>query len=222
VALAGVYFQQTAAASASHLHFNDGTFSLGAPFLKTLANSTGRLFWFWGLLAGTMLMAWRARHLWKLGAIAAAWIVVTFLPYSFLTYMPRVPSRHTYFASAGLALIVGAWLWTMWERRGPGRRWAVGALAAVIVIHNCGYIWTRKHRQFTERARPTVRLIEYGRTVGGPVPVRCFPYAMVLAELALDIELGKRMEVTSTPGAGFCLDEPTPKASASTVKLLAN
>ena len=30
------------------------------------------------------------------------------MPYSFLTYMPRLPSRHTYLASVGLAFIVAA------------------------------------------------------------------------------------------------------------------
>lgn len=219
--LAGVYFYGAAAAASNHLHFNDGTFSVRAPFWKTLAISTGRLFWFWGFLAAGTLVVWRATRYTKLAIVAAAWIVVTFLPYSFLTYMPRVPSRHTYFASAGLALVVGAWLWMLWERRGPGRRWVFGALAAIVIIHNCGYIWTRKHRQFAERAAPTERLIEYGRTVKGPVPVRCFPYPMVLAELALDIQLGKTMEITKTPGAGFCENEPgLPVASAT--HILAN
>jgi hypothetical protein len=213
--LAAVYFQGAAGASASHLHFNDGTFSLSAPFWRTIAISTGRLFWFWGLLAVVSLLAWRAVRFWKLAALAAAWIVLTFLPYSFLTYMPRVPSRHTYFASAGLALVVGAWLWMLWERRGPGRRWVVGALAAIIVLHNCGYIWTRKHRQFQERARATEELIEYGRKVDGPVPVRCFPYPLVLAELALDIELGKRMSLSSAPGTGFCMDDPAPPVASA-------
>ncbi len=206
--LAAVYFYGTLAGSANHQHFHDGTFSLRAPFLKTLAISTGRLFWFWGLLAAAMLVAWRASQFWKLGAVAAVWIAITFLPYSFLTYMPRVPSRHTYFASVGLALIVGAWLLTLRERLGPARRWVVGAVAAILVLHNCGYIWTRKHRQFTERAMPTERLLEYGRQVAGPVPVRCFPYPMTVAELALDIELDKRMEIVKKPGEGFCAVDP--------------
>jgi hypothetical protein len=219
-ALAAVYFYGAAAAAASHLHFNDGTFSLRAPFWNTIAISTGRLFWFWGLIAAASLVAWRAAQFSRLAIVAAVWIVFTFLPYSFLMYMPRVPSRHTYFASVGLALIVGAWLWTLWERRGPGRRWVVGALAAVIVIHNCGYIWTRKHRQFAERAAPTELLLEYARKVAGPVPVHCFPYPMVIAELALDIELSKRLEVTKTPVAAFCLHEPArPVASATHVPL---
>ena len=191
-----LYFYGSLAASANHLHYHDGTFSLRAPFLKTLAISTGRLFWFWGCMAAATLAAWRAVRLWKLAAVAAGWIVITFLPYSFLTYMPRVPSRHTYFASAGLALIVGAWLWTLWERRGPGRRWAVGALAAIIVIHNCGYIWTRETPAVhgSGRCRPS-GCSNTARQTPGPVPVRCFPYPMVIAELALDIELGKPMEV---------------------------
>lgn len=205
-AAAVVYYWATAAASATHLHFNDGTFSVKAPFLRTIAISTGRLFWFWGMIAVATLLAWRARRFWKLGAVAAAWIAITFLPYSFLTYMPRVPSRHTYFASVGLALIVGAWLWTLWERRTDRRGWAVVLLAAIIVAHNCGYIWTRKHRQFADRARPTERLVEYGRGVAGPVPVRCFPYPMVIAQLAVEIELGKSIQESDLE-QGFCVDD---------------
>jgi hypothetical protein len=219
--LAGLYFYGSLAASANHLHYHDGTFSLRAPFLKTLAISTGRLFWFWGAIAVATLAAWRPERIGKLAALAAAWIVITFLPYSFLTYMPRVPSRHTYFASAGLALIVGAWLWTLWERRGPGRRWMVGALAAIIVIHNCGYIWTRKHRQYEQRAEATERLLEYGRKTSGPVPVRCFPYPMVIAELALDIELGKPMQVVKDPGQGFCYVDPA-KAVTHAAQIVAD
>jgi hypothetical protein len=205
VVLAGVYFAGDLLAQSTHLHFNDGTFSLRAPFLRTLAFSTGRLFWFWGLIAAAALAWWRPWGYGRLSAVAAAWIAITFLPYSFLTYMPRVPSRHTYFASAGLALLVGSWLWLLWVRRAQRGRWAVVVLAAVIVAHNCGYIWTRKHRQFSDRARPTAALIEYGRKVAAPVPVRCFPYAMVLAELALDIELHKTMEVSNQQG--FCMDD---------------
>jgi hypothetical protein len=203
--LAGAYFWAALAASSTHLHFNDGTFSLHAPFWRTMAISTGRLFWFWGFIAVAALVWWRAVSYVRLAAVAAAWIAITFLPYSFLTYMPRVPSRHTYFASAGLALVVGAWLWTWWERRAANGRWAVVTLAAVIVAHNCGYLWTRKQRQYEERARPTAALTEYGRKFSGPVPVRCFPYAMVLAELTLDIELGKKMEVSKDHG--FCPDD---------------
>ena len=34
------------------------------------------------------------------------WMLITLLPYSLLTYIPYVPSRHTYLAGAGLALLV--------------------------------------------------------------------------------------------------------------------
>jgi hypothetical protein len=38
---------------------------------------------------------------------AVGWMTLGLLHYSFLTYMTRVPSRHTYLAAAGLALLVG-------------------------------------------------------------------------------------------------------------------
>ena len=101
VAAAIPYTLAIFAASATHLHLNDGTFSLHAPFLRVLWNSTARLFWFWGLLSLIVLAAWRVRERISLLLVAAAWVAITFGPYIFLTYMARVPSRHTYFASAG-------------------------------------------------------------------------------------------------------------------------
>ena len=113
-------------------------------------------------------------------------------------------------------------MWTLWERRGPGRRWVVGALAAVMIIHNCGYIWTRKHRQFADRAMPTERLLEFARQTRGPVPVRCFPYPMVIAELALDIELGKQMEVVKNAEAGFCYVDTAKAVTQTAAQVLAD
>jgi len=53
------------------------------------------------------------------------------------------------------------------------------------------------------------------------VPVRCFPYPMTVAERALEIELGKTMEVVKTPGTGFCMDERT-KPIAQAAQVLAD
>jgi hypothetical protein len=46
-ATAVLYFAWGYTARSTHLHYNDGTFSLQAPFVLTLLNSLGRMFWFW-------------------------------------------------------------------------------------------------------------------------------------------------------------------------------
>ncbi len=219
VAIAIPYAWGIFAASATHLHLNDGTFSVHAPVLKVLWNSSVRLFWFWGLLSLIALAAWRVREHAKLVALAAAWIVITFGPYVFLTYMPRVPSRHTYFASAGLSLIVAAAFLAARERFQPRWRWAPAALALVIFAHNCGYLWIVKQRQYAERAEPTERLLQFAQSRPGPIYVHKFPYSVLIAEFAVKVALGKEVIPLEGPShAGekdvYCTDADEPLASA--------
>ncbi len=190
--LAVAYTLAIFAARTGHLHFNDGTFSLSAPFWRTLANSTRRLLWFWGLLALAVVLRLRRRRYRFLLATAAAWVLITFLPYSFLTYMPHVPSRHTYLASVGLSWLVAAGFLTIRRRLAAWRRWAPAALALLVLAHNCGYLWTRKQRQYRERAAPTEALVEFAARTDRPVEVRCFPYAPILAEWVLEIRLNRK------------------------------
>jgi glycosyltransferase involved in cell wall biosynthesis len=169
-----------------HLHFNDGTFSLQAPFMRVVINSIGRLMWFWGVIGIAALGWWRAWKWRTLIAVAAMWMVITLLPYSFLTYMLRVPSRHTYFAGVGASLIVAAALVELWNRTSPSRRLLpVCLLATVILLHNVGYIWTKKHEQFVARAAPTEQLLEHADRTSGPLNIKCFPYDDSVAILAL-------------------------------------
>jgi len=193
VVIAGLYTAGIFAARAGHLHFNDGTFSLSAPFWFTLPNSTRRLLWFWGFLALAAVLWLRRRRYRFLLAAVAAWIGVTLLPYSFLTYMPHVPSRHTYLASVGLSWLVAAGFLTVRLRLARRRSWAPAALAVLVLVHNCGYLWTRKQRQFRERAAPTEALVEFARTTDRPIEVRCFPYAPILAEWVLEMRLGRKV-----------------------------
>jgi hypothetical protein len=172
-------------------HFQDGTFSLHAPVLLVWANSFGRLFWVFGLTSILALSGWREiRKHWQIVAPAMVWIGITLLPYCFLTYMPRIPSRHTYLASAGLSLIVAAGFLALEERCWLYRRWLPGAVAALLILYNCGYLWTRKQAQFVERAEPTEELIRYVKQVKGPVHVHCFPYNFENAQLAVEIGAG--------------------------------
>jgi hypothetical protein len=187
--MAAVYFLLAWMARSNHLHFRDGTFSLAAPFWITLPNSLLRMLWIWGIAALGVL--WRFRRsapVTPIVGIALLWSVITLGPYSFLTYMTRVPSRHTYLASAGLALLVGAAASVLAAEFWPRRRAMLAALAAIVVVHNAGYLWTRKQQQFLERSRATTELVELARKTRGPIVVECFPYALDVAEGAIELE----------------------------------
>ena len=222
--LAMGYAGMTFAGHDRHFHFNDaGTFSLGAPFWMNLSNSYARLMWFWGLLSLLALMVWRRAQYCRMALFAVGWMVITFLPYSFLSYMPHVPSRHTYLASAGLAWVVAAGFLVFYRHvKAPGR-WPAYALAALMLVHNCGYIWVKKRAQYLERAAPTEVLVDFARQAGGPVRVRCFPYVREVAELAVQMRLGKPPSsvIWAKTGSQFspaCLEESRPlrlRASAS-------
>ncbi len=183
------YFGLAWAGRGSHQHFGDGTFALTAPFWITLWNSTGRLLWIWGALALAALAVWHDRAWTRTLKIAAAWVVICLLPYSFLTYMPRIPSRHTYLATAGLAWVVACGF-MVFRQRFQSMRWPVYALGTVIVLHNCGYIWFWKQAQYEERAEPTEALVELARA-GEPVRIECFPYNEGAARLAVEMRLGE-------------------------------
>jgi nitrogen fixation-related uncharacterized protein len=86
-------------------------------------------------LAGIAI--WLARDRWAL------------VPYSFLTYSTQIPSRQTYLAGAGLAMLAGVAAASL-----PGRRAAAIAIVLVLAT-NVGYLWTKKRAQFEERAEPT-------------------------------------------------------------------
>jgi hypothetical protein len=179
--LAAIYAWGVFSASRDHLHLNDGTFSIRAPFPVTWLRSTFRMLWFWGLLASIWL-AFRRGVKPLLASPAAFWMAIALVPYCFLTYMPHVPSRHVYLASAGLCLITGASVAEL-----PRRRWVAAVLLAMLV-HNTGYIWIRKRAQFLERAEPTEELLRAAQRISRrPLRVCSFPYGPEVAERAMQI-----------------------------------
>ena len=186
VLLSAGYFISAYVAKSTHLHFNDGTFALSAPFYLTLPNSMGRMFWIWGVVGLGAALALRKLSP-RFLLVVAGWGVITLLPYSFLTYMPRVPSRHTYLASVALALMVAAGFLAI-RSRWRAYPYVAAGLAALILAHNYGYLWTKKQRQFAVRAAPTRDLIAFSKRNPGPIYVKCFPYGHEIAELALLIE----------------------------------
>ncbi|MCX6632075.1 MAG: hypothetical protein NTW28_31075 [Candidatus Solibacter sp.] len=191
--LALLYFVADFAGGSQNQHYSDGTFSLFAPFWTTLPRSFARMIWVWGLVSLVALSIWRARSRVPLVATAVCWMVVSLFPYSFLTYMPVVPSRHTYLAGVGLSLVVAAGFVALREQPGS-RRSIVAAVVLLIFAHNTSYLWIRKQRQFIERAEPTELLVENLRDRQGPVEVYCFPYPPNAADLVVSMRLGSQVQ----------------------------
>jgi hypothetical protein len=166
--------------------FSDGSFSLNAPFWLILPGNLLRILWIWGLAAIAAILLARQRVLRGSALVALAWIAISLSPYSFLTYSTRIPSRQTYLASAGLAMLVGLAA-AHWHASAGTRRGVVTAVAAVVLLHNVGYIWIKKRHQFQERAAPTEQLIAAARQTPGPIWVQCFPRNHYIAEEAVHL-----------------------------------
>jgi len=178
-------------ARATSFRFHDGSFSLTAPFWITLPVSCARLLWVWGLLAFVVLLVLRAKQHRQVVRVAALWIVLSFLPYSFLTYMHRIPSRQTYLASLGLAWIVAAGFWALQSRLRLYRSAVVAGVVALVLASNVGYLWTRKRQQFAERAAPVEALVALARKTDGPIYMRSYPDPQMVYESALRMRLRK-------------------------------
>ncbi|MBM3795145.1 MAG: hypothetical protein FJW31_13990 [Acidobacteria bacterium] len=191
-------------------HFQDGTFSPGFAALITLVNSAARGLWIWGTLSLVALLA-LARHQRRvrwLVAASAAWVVFTLLPYGFVSYMPRIPSRHHYFASVGFSLMIAAALLAL--TRLDRLRVLAPALAVVFALHNTGYLWLVKRQAFRERAEPFEVLVDRAALDRpGPLRVSCFPVSLDEARRALFFRVSAPVEIVdAAPGepadASFC------------------
>ena len=174
-------------ARAHSFRFQDGSFSLHAPFWWIWPSNFGRLLWIWGLVAIAAMFVWKPPRFRQVMAIGLAWMGLSLIPYSFLTYSSRIPSRQTYLASVGLAIIVGFALTASADRYRLQRRWLVPAICGVILMHNIGYIWTKKRIQFQERAAPTEQLLALARSTHGPIFIKCFPRGPLVAESAIEL-----------------------------------
>jgi hypothetical protein len=171
-------------------HFRDGTFSLQAGALKALIGSAVRALWIWGIVGLLAILVFAPRKRYGVMALAICWILITLIPYSFLTYMPRVPSRHHYLAAVGCSLVLALGATTLQERF--GRRWIIGLFALLIGVHHISYLWAVKYHQFQERAEPIEALLRYMRhEQRRPVAIRCFPYSFGEAQRAVAIRLGE-------------------------------
>jgi hypothetical protein len=174
-----------------HPRLDDGSFSLHAPVLLTWLNSFWRLLWVWGFISLAALAVWRARRWGNLVLLAGFWIGVSLLPYSFLTYLTRVPSRHTYFASVGLAWLVAAGFIEAWGRFRESHSRVIAAVAVLVLAHNIGYLWTKKRAQYMQRAAATEALAHLAQQVEGPIYVHRFPYPLIVAQGTVILRAGK-------------------------------
>lgn len=200
VAISAIYFAMNALAKSDHLHWNDGTFRLGWHFIPVLLNSSARIFWIWGGLGLIVLALARKQVNWVVVGIAAAWMLVTLLPYSFVGYMPRVPSRHVYLAMVGRSLILAIALGVIWQYRR-----VTAMVASLFVIWNTTYVSVYKQEQFTARASVTERLVEEASKLkGSAFEVDCFPHAPELAEFALSQRLGIDLDKVKARRDGNC------------------
>jgi len=170
--------------------FSDGSFSLAAPFWITWPRGLARLLWVWGWLALAGIAWWRESDLWKQAGAALAWMGIGLAPYSFLTYSTQIPSRQTYVASAGLAVLFGLAMARLTLQPGAARKLAAAA-AVAMVVSNVGYLWMKKRAQFLERAEPTEQLIRLARGTPGPIWVQCFPRNRYIAEEAVRVAAGR-------------------------------
>lgn len=156
----GAYFLMAHSQRSGHQHFNDGTFEFGLHFMPTLITSTARGVWVWGGLSLIVVaLCWGKVNKRILG-LAAVWLVCGLLPYSFLTYMPRIPSRHHYVASVGGAILIALAFWLFLDsRRRP--QLTAALLTCAFVAHNWGYLWVSKRPQFEWRAAVIEGFVEF-------------------------------------------------------------
>jgi len=91
----------------------------------------------------------------------AAVMCLAVIAYSFLTYLPSIPSRNTYFPSVGLAALVGLLFAILYPTLSSARikGYAV-AFFVVMISQNIAYVWIKKEPQYVERAAPTRELID--------------------------------------------------------------
>jgi len=204
--LALAYFYAGFASRGDHLHYHDGTFRLGPHAISVITVSIVRLLWPLGFAALAVIATWSWRTERGTVLLATAWMVLAMVPYGFLTYMPFIPSRHTYIAGVGAALIAAAGLRTLMERL-PRPQLAAATCALLFVIGESTYLGTKKYGQYLKRAAPTEGLLKATREFQGGVVIKCFPFPHVVAQAALKLNYGNRVRLASSvddPGSPAC------------------
>ena len=150
----------------------NGTYLPGPHAALVLFKSLHRLLWPWAYVCVVaLLLMKRTIPGWRGAAAWSALILVTLLPYIFVTYTDNIPSRQVYLASAAFLPLLAAGL----LHAGPK------LFVPAFLVFNVGYMWAVKDRQMMERAAPTTELIqELKHREPGPVRVSRFPYPIAI------------------------------------------
>jgi hypothetical protein len=193
-------------------HFSDGTFVFQMGFVKTAVLSAGRGLWLWGWAALVLLLVLRTRKI-SLLISALVWILAGLLPYSFLTYMRTVPSRHHYLAAVGCSLIIAMAILSLFER--TRRPQLIPLFLLVIGLHHTAYLWTVKYRQFERRSEPIESLIRFlGNEPRRPIVIHCSGYLFAEAQRAAYLRRGEPeqnlvldLSPTNDDNPSYCLPE---------------
>ncbi len=176
--------------------YSDSRFSLSAPWPLVMLNSLWKMLFVWGLVA-LVIIAWqRQRSDWRNAGIAIAGMAIGIGPYCFLTYMMQVPSRHTYVASLGLAMLVGT---AAHRLIAANRRTLLAVLTVAALAVNVEILWVKKIAQYRERAEPSELLKQATAQAKGPIEVECTPLLEVAVKYVIEDSGGK--VVFRHPGA---------------------
>ena len=181
-ALAAVYIVWSWLSRVAGPGYHDMRFSLRSPWPVVVLRSAWRLLLPWGFLALGLLVWSRKREDRRQVWFAMAWLILGIAPFCFLTYMLQIPSRHTYIASAGLALLAGA---AACRLTLENRRKLLWVLAATALAYNTEIVWVKKMSQFRERAEPSELLSKAAAEAAGPVYVDCTPLGELTADWVL-------------------------------------
>jgi hypothetical protein len=137
-----------------------------------LLKSLHRLLWPWAYVVAILLVI-RVKAIpdWRLAAAWGSLVVVTMLPYVFVTYTNNIPSRQVYLASAALLPLLAAGM----------MRVSAKLLVGAFLVFNVAFMWTVKDGQMLQRAAPTTALIaELRDREPGPVRLSAFPYPIAI------------------------------------------
>ena len=203
-AVSGAYFLAGFLQQDSNQHWRDGTFAPSPAFLITLAASLGRALWPWGGLSILLLALVKVRRKFMILTASLGLAALCLLPYSFLSYMPRVPSRHHYLASVCVAALIASTVLLL-QRLRPSLRPILYLAALAFLGHNMTYLWVFKRKAFEERAQPLEELVTFAQATKAPkIRVSCFPYSIDEAYLVLRFRAGVSRPEPHEPAPTFC------------------
>jgi hypothetical protein len=174
---AAVFFKTWSANSMIHYD----VYAVSPQALLVVAITMHRLLWPWLYVFLALAIVWGTMRLTiPAAATALVLIVIPMLPYIFLTYNKYLPSRQVYLASMVFVTVLA----------GLSAKISSTEVRTIIVtvfcLWNVFYMWTKKDRQFLERAAPTTELLHVLQT-HPPTHVRIEGFAYPEPDIAKDV-----------------------------------